>query len=269
MSKVAVLMSVYKNDRLPFVKLAVESILQQTYRECDLYIIGDGKLDAEVECYLSGMPDERVAFRQRNENKGLAKSLNELLQWVLPKGYLYIARMDADDISMPERIAKQVDFMENHPEIDCVGTNAVEIDENGDFFYEKNMPVTHEECNKLFQKRDCLIHPTVLFRKSYFEKAGMYPEDTYFAEDTMMWANGFAHDCRFANIPEFLFKFRLDKDFFKRRRGWKHAVSIYKLRIKVNRMLHYPVTADFFAVMYAVAKMMPTPILNIIYKTSR
>ena len=67
------------------------------------------------------------------------------------------------------------------------------------------MPITHEECLELFKKRDCMIHPTVMFRRSYFEKAGLYPEDTYFGEDTMMWAKGFKSGCKFANVPEYLF----------------------------------------------------------------
>lgn len=73
----------------------------------------------------------------------------------------------------------------------------------------EKMPITHEECLELFKKRDCMIHPTVMFRRSYFEKAGLYPEDTYFGEDTMMWAKGFKSGCKFANVPEYLFKFRL------------------------------------------------------------
>lgn len=59
-----------------------------------------------------------------------------------------------------------------------------------------------------------MIHPTVMFRRSYFEKAGLYPENTYFGEDTMMWAKGFKAGCQFANLPEYLLKFRLDPNFF-------------------------------------------------------
>lgn len=269
MNNVAILMSVYKNDRLPFVKMSVESILEQTFSLFDFYIIADGLLKEEVDKYLSELNDNRVFLFRNEENKGLARSLNKLLQIVLPKGYEFIARMDADDISLPDRLKTQVTFLEANDEVDCVGTFAIEIDEQGEVFYKKEMPVEHHACHELFKKRDCLIHPTVMFRQKYFEKAGLYPEDTYFAEDTMMWANGFANGCRFANIPEYLFKFRLDKIFFKRRRGWKHAVAIYNLRRKVNKKLHYPISANMYAIMYAIAKMMPTPILNLIYKTSR
>lgn len=114
-----------------------------------------------------------------------------------------------------------------------------------------------------------MIHPTVMFRRSYIEKVGKYSLDTYFGEDTMMWCQGFYHGCKFANLPEYLFKFRLNEDFFNRRRGWKHAIAILKLRWKVNQMLHYPTKAYFYAFAYAGAKMMPKGILNLIYKTAR
>ena len=114
-----------------------------------------------------------------------------------------------------------------------------------------------------------MIHPSVMFRRRFIEKAGVYSLNTYFGEDTMMWCQGFANGCRFANLPEYLFKFRMDDDFFNRRRGWKHAKAILSLRWKVNKTLHYPIKAYFNAVAYAGAKMMPTGILDKLYKTVR
>ncbi len=267
--KLAVIMSLYISDILPYVSFAVESILNQTFSKFDFYIQFDGAVHKDVDDYLSGIQDERVKIFRRNENKGLAQSLNDLLAIVMPLGYKYIARMDADDISLPERFEKQIAFMDNHPETDCLGTWAVEIKSDGSEFFRKKMPETHEECWKQFMIRDCVIHPTVMFRRSFIEKAGLYSLDTYFGEDTMMWANGFSNGCRFANLPEFLFKFRMNDEFFDRRRGWKHAKGILTLRWRVNKMLHYPAKAYVYAVAYALAKMMPTKILNLIYRKAR
>lgn len=267
--KIAVIMSLYKNDRLEFVKLAVESILGQTYVDFDFYIQNDGPIHPEVDSYLLGLTDERVIIQKRSENKGLAYSLNELLEIVMHKGYEYIARMDADDISMPERFEKQLAYLKLHPEVECLGTWAIEINSKGEEYYRKQMPQTHKECNKMFRKRDCMIHPTVIYRRSYIEKAGFYALDTYFGEDTMMWAQGFKAGCVFGNVPEYLLMFRLDDNFFERRRGWKHAKGIFTLRHRVNRMLNYGIVADIWAFAYAVVKMMPKFILNIIYKTAR
>lgn len=269
MKNLAVIMSLYKNDTLGFVRLAVESVLRQSFSQYDFFIQYDGHIPDDVDAYLSGLKDERIRIFRRDNNKGLAQSLNDLLELVMPIGYEYIARMDADDISMPERFEGQISYMEGHPETDCLGTWAIEIKSDGSEFYQKQMPVTHEGCRKLFMKRDCMIHPTVMFRRSYFEKAGMYSLDTYFGEDTMMWAQGFAAGCKFANVPEYLFKFRLNDDFFNRRRGWKHAKGILMLRWKVNKMLHYPLKAYLYAIAYAGAKLMPTPVLNLIYRKAR
>ena len=269
MNKLAVIMSLYKSDVLEYVKLATESILNQSFSDFDFYIQYDGYVSQEVDAYLSSLKDERIHIFRRNENKGLAYSLNELLERIMPLGYDYIARMDADDISMPDRFEKQITYMDTHPYIDCVGTWAIEIKSDGSEYFRKQMPETHEGCWKQFMIRDCMIHPTVMFRRRYIERAGLYSLDTYFGEDTMMWAQGFANGCKFANLPEYLFKFRLNDDFFNRRRGWKHAKAILLLRWKVNKMLHYPIKSYIYAIAYAIAKMMPTKILNFIYKTAR
>lgn len=267
--RLAVIMSLYKSDVIEYVKLATESILNQSYADFDFYIQYDGNVQKDVDEYLSGIKDSRIHINRREENKGLAFSLNELLGIIMPKHYEYIARMDADDISMPERFEKQIEFMEAHPKTECLGTWAIEINSDGSEYYRKQMPETHEGCWEQFMIRDCMIHPTVMYRRSYIEKAGVYSLDTYFGEDTMMWAQGFAAGCKFANLPEYLFKFRLNDDFFNRRRGWKHAKGILTLRWKVNKMLHYPLKAYLYAFAYAGAKMMPTKVLKMIYSNAR
>jgi glycosyltransferase involved in cell wall biosynthesis len=265
----AVILCIYINDSLPFVKESIESLFNQTYSDLDIYIQYDGVIQNNIDEYLTSLDDNRLHIFKRKENRGLAISLNELLTQILEKEYEFIARMDADDISMPERLTKQVGFMTAYPEIDCLGTWAIEIDANGIEYFRKQMPVTHEECLNFFQKRDCLIHPSVMFRRSFFNKAGLYPEDTYFGEDTMMWAKGFQNGCIFGNLPEYLLKFRLNEHFFDRRRGYKHAKSIFDLRCKVNKMLGFGMKAKIYAYLYAIAKMMPEYILKWIYKKAR
>lgn len=266
---IAVIMSLYKNDVVEYVRLSVESILNQTYRNLDLHLQYDGPIRPEVDAYLSGLKDERVRIQRRAENKGLAQSLNDLLAVVMPLGYEFIARMDADDISELNRFERQMAYFEAHPEVECLGTWATEIKSSGEEYFKKRMPESHNECKDLFRKRDCMIHPTVIFRRSYIEKAGLYALDTFFGEDTMMWAQGFAAGCTLGNVPEFLFRFRLDDNFFNRRRGWKYAKGIWVLRHRVNKMLGFGIVEDAYAMAYAVVKMMPKVLLNLIYKTAR
>ena len=268
-TRIAVIMSIYINDVVKFVQQSVESILNQTYNDFDLYIQYDGSIRPEVDDYLSGLADDRIVIQRRNINKGLAQSLNDLLSIVMPKGYQYVARMDADDVSEINRFERQIAYFESHPEIECLGTWAIEITSNGEEYFRKKMPETHEGCLKQFRKRDPMIHPTVMFRRSYIEKAGMYDLNTFFGEDTMMWAQGFAAGCKMGNVPEFLFRFRLDDNFFDRRRGWRYAKGIWQLRHRVNKMLGFGVIEDAWAMAYAIVKMMPKSVLSIIYQKGR
>lgn len=139
--KLCVIMSIYKNDNLLAVTQSIESILRQAYEKIEFYIQLDGEIRSDVLQYLRGLciQDIRVKILNRTLNRGLAYSLNELLNIVLTKEYEYIARMDADDISMPERFVKQIAFMNSHPDIDCLGTWAIEIDDDGkEYFRKKN-----------------------------------------------------------------------------------------------------------------------------------
>ena len=124
---IAVIMSIYKNDVLRYTKLAVESILNQTYSDFDFYIQYDGPIREDINNYLSSLKDSRILIQKRAENKGLAQSLNDLLAIVMPKGYEFIARMDADDISEPNRFERQIKYFDQHPDVECLGTWTVEI----------------------------------------------------------------------------------------------------------------------------------------------
>ena len=121
---IAVIMSMYKNDVVDFVKLSVDSILNQTYKNFDFYIQYDGPVCKEVDEYLSSLTDERMKVLRRDVNMGLAQSMNDLLAIVMPMGYEFIARMDADDISKADRFEKQVKYMEAHPELDVLRSGA-------------------------------------------------------------------------------------------------------------------------------------------------
>ena len=267
--KFSVLLSLYIKENCSGFKEAIDSILNNTVQPTEIVLVKDGpltnQLDELIDKYVKLYPGlfKIIALEK---NQGLAKALNVGLKYC---SYNIIARMDADDISLPLRFEKQLDYLKKNKDIECLGSWAIEINEDGSEYYRKKMPESHEACLNLFKKRDCLIHPSVMFRRSYFDKAGLYPEDTYFGEDTIMWAQGFASGCVFGNVPEYLLKFRLDSEFFDRRRGIKHAKSILSLRKRVNKMLGFGPKEYVYSYLYALAKLMPTDILNIIYKVFR
>lgn len=269
---IAIIMSLYKNDRLEYVKLAVESILDQTHKTLDFYIQYDGPIHPEVDAYLSGIIDERVKIQRREENKGLAYSLNELLKIVMSKGYEYIARMDADDISMPERFEKQLEFLKLHQTVDMVGGAINEIDENGENRGKvTKYPCSSEECRTFFSKRNPVAHPTVMFRRSFFEKAGWeYPTDYVRNEDTRLWHEGYKHGCVIANLPDVLLNFRMtDAMFTQRRNGKAFAKSQLQLRKMINKDLRFGFMANIYAYAMYLLMISPSWLLKLAYRILR
>lgn len=271
-NRIAVIMSMYKNDVVEFVKLSVESILNQTYKELDLYIQYDGPIRKEVDEYLCALTDERMHIQRRDENRGLAQSLNDLLAIVMPKGYKYIARMDADDISELDRLEKQMVYLQQNPDVDCVGGAINEIDENGkDRGKVTSYPCDSEEARAFFCKRNPVAHPTVMMRRSMFEKAGgSYPMDFERNEDTMLWYKAYMGGAKIANIPDVVLNFRMtDAMFTQRRNGKAFAKSQLEMRKIINKDLGYGLMAMVYA--YAMYMLMVSPswLLKYAYKVLR
>lgn len=270
--RIAIIMSLYRNDRIDFVKLAVESILNQTYKDFDYYIQYDGPVDADVDAYLSGLKDERVRIQRRTENKGLAQSLNDLLNIVMPMGYEYIARMDADDISVVNRFERQLAYLEANSEIDVIGGAINEIDEEGnDRGKITRYPCEPDACRAFFAKRNPVAHPTVMFRRKFFEKAGWeYPTDFERNEDTRLWHEGYKHGCVIANLPDVLLNFRMTDSMFKQRRnGRAFAKSQLKLRKLIAKDLGYGAKAYVYAYAMYMLMISPSSVLKFAYKVFR
>lgn len=240
MKKIAVIMSVYKNDELLHLQECVKSILSQTYPDFDLHIQLDGKISETCENYLDSLTDKRIFKYSREENRGLAYSLNELLERVLPMKYEYVARMDADDICVKDRFEKQMEYMEIHSEIDIAGSMIEEFYEDGSS-KQIRYPICHEEMRRFFGKRNPLAHVTVMFRSTYFQKAGLYPIGTNLDEDTMFWLKGFQKGCRFANVDAILIKVRVNNNFFFRRNGFKKSYADFSNRCLVIARLQLSV----------------------------
>lgn len=270
--RLAVIMSLYKSDIVDYVHLAVESILCQSYADFDFYIQYDGYVQKNVDDYLSNLKDERIHINRREENKGLAYSLNELLKIVMPLGYEYIARMDADDVSVKERFEKQISFLENNPEIDMVGGAINEIDENSQNRNKiTKYPCDPDKCREFFAKRNPVAHPTVVFRRSFFEKAGWeYPTDYVRNEDTRLWHEGFKNGCKITNIPDVVLNFRMTDNMFKNRRnGRVFASSQLNLRKVIRKDLGYGFKADIYAYATYLLMISPSWLLKLAYRVLR
>ena len=199
---ISVVLPVYNAEET--VAEAIDSILQQTFMDFELIIINDGSIDNSEEIILS-YSDERIRYYSNGENRGLIYSLNRGLR--LAKGK-YIARMDADDISLPERFEKQVRIMEDKPHVIVCGTLVKYFGST-----KCRLPFTAYEDSGLNKEKlllgCCFAHPTVMIRRQILVDTGIvYHDDYLHAEDYKMWIDLAAHG-DFYNIQEVLLKYRL------------------------------------------------------------
>ena len=270
MTDLAVIMSVYQNDRLKYLKESVQSILNQTFSQFDYYIVFDGPVASDIDNYITTIGDTRIKLFRLGKNGGLARALNYILGIILKNpGYSLIARMDADDISLPERFEKQYKFLSENREIACVGCWYQEIDESGKHLADRKLPVDHDSLKKRYFTRTPFAHPSVMYRRLLIEKGGLYPSDTILMEDNVLWGRALKEGLKFANIPEFLLEFRIDKDFYKRRSGFKYGWNYIKTKSAVNKFLDAPFYAYPISMSKGVLKMLPVSFLKSLYHIDR
>lgn len=197
MPKISVVMPVY-NTKEEWLREAIESILNQSYKDFEFIIIDDGS-DKSIEPIVNSYNDDRIVFIRQN-NQGIARSLNSGFK--IAKGE-YIARMDSDDISMPERFEKQVTFLDNNPQITVLGS----------WFetFPKKEVYKHPKSPKYldFLKYCCIAHPSVMLRRSVFEKFNLTYNPNYKCEDYELWSRALRGGGKFENLQEILLKYRV------------------------------------------------------------
>lgn len=263
-------MSIYSNDRLTFVKESVQSILTQTFKQFHYYLIIDGPVSEDIEEYITSLKDERIRLFHLERNEGLAIALNILLEKVMKNPeYKIIARMDADDISMPERFEQQRIFLEANPSVSIVGCWYEEIDETGKYLSPRRLPTVHSALRKRYLTRTPFAHASVMYRRELIEKAGFYPTDTILMEDNVLWGRALKAGLKFANIPKYLFKFRIDNNHFKRRSGFRYGWSYIRSRFNINRSLDFPFYSYFLSLSVGLIKMIPSSLKSPFVTASR
>lgn len=271
--RIGVLLPVYAKDKPEYLSLALQSILCQTYPYFNIYVGIDGPISGELtEVIKSYEKDERVTPIWFEENRGLAMVLNDLIVKAFDDGINYLARMDADDISMPDRFKKQLNFLLRNREVDVVGGAIKEIDEEGRSRNKTIIyPTTPKDCYSFFSRRNPHAHPAVMFQKSFFEKVGhLYRPEYRQNQDTMLWLDGFSKGTNNANIEDIVLKFRMTDSLFKKRRnGWKFAKKQLKDRLQINSTLGYGIGADIFGFMMFILLVSPTWLRKAAYRIFR
>ncbi|MCX8080646.1 MAG: glycosyltransferase family 2 protein [Bacteroidia bacterium] len=178
---ISIIMPVYNGEK--FLKASIESILNQTYQNYELIILNDGSTDASEKICLR-FTDKRIRYHYHS-NMGLAKTLNRGIE--LAKGR-YLARQDHDDISMQDRLEKQVCYLENNKDVLLVGTCGNIIDEHGKYIGKHQHPTLSSVLHFDLMFDNPFIHSSVMFKKEHNGKKFFYPENPDIFEDYGMWS---------------------------------------------------------------------------------
>lgn len=197
--RVSVIMTVYNAGH--YLPAAIKSILDQSFSDFELIIIDDGSTDDSLNV-IKSLKDERIIWRSR-QNKGVPESSNEGIK--MARG-AYIARQDADDVSAPDRLEKQVKFLDSHPDIDLLGTNYRAVNANDELVFATNL-FTHPDDLKLaivFSNQ--FGHGSTMMRKNVFEKAGYYDEISI-VHDYDLWVR-IGQVTKMANLKDLLYDWR-------------------------------------------------------------
>lgn len=240
---ISVIMPVY-NDDPSHLKLAIDSIINQTYTNFELFIVDDSTSDdskAVIESYES---DSRVKILTSQSKLGFVSSLNYGLSHA---GGSLIARMDGDDISLPNRFEKQVEYLKDHPNCDILGGQIDIIDESGKLTGGRSYPLGGVKLWCFFLFRTPLAHPTVMFRRKIVDAGYRYDVSMKKAEDIDFWIRLFNEGYRIENLSDTLLQFRIDRSFMEKRVNNKDQENYVIKSRRKNFSLKRPIfsTADY------------------------
>ena len=222
----SVLMSVYIKENPIFLKDAIKSIQNQTMKPSEIILVEDGPLTSELYQVLDQIEAESEIPVKRcplEENQGLGLALR---YGVLQCQYDIIARMDTDDIAVPDRFEQQIHLMEQE-NLDLLGGHIAEfIDNPKEVVSYRRVPTQHADIVTYQRMRSAFNHMTVMFKKNMVLKAGNY-EDGLYMEDDLLWLNMIAAGARTGNIDQILCRVRVGAGMFERRGGLRY-LKLYR-----------------------------------------
>lgn len=256
--KFSVLMSVYKNDKAEYLKQAIDSVVHQTVKPDEIVLVEDGPLSEDLNVCIQSckksIPELKIV--PLPENRGLGIALQTGMKHCSNE---LIARMDSDDICVPDRFEHQLKQFEKDPHLSMVGGNIEEFIESPDKPVGlRTVPEQDQDIKDYMKKRCPFNHITVMFQKTAVMKAGGYL-DWHYNEDYYLWIRMMLAKCKFYNIPKILVHVRVGEQMYQRRGGKKYFNSEAKLQLYMYRhhMISLPKCFYNVAVRFVIQILMP------------
>lgn len=254
--KISVIMSVYNGK--PYLKEAVESILNQTYKNFEFIIVDDTSTD-DSWYFLKTLKDTRIRIIRNKSNIGLANCLNIALKTAQGE---YVARMDADDISYPERFTQQLKFLEKNKNISICGTWVDLVNDKGEIIGKKKYPTKNSDLEKALRWYQPLVHPTMMARASFFRQLNGYRPNYDFAEDYDLLSRALGK-YKMANVPYTLLGWRLASGRRSRREMTKIDITDLKVKLNILRSNFYGMSYIYFVVKKFITTFLLPPFIKI------
>lgn len=255
MLRISVAMSVYNGEK--FIIEAIDSILNQTYSDFEFIICDDASTDKSVDIIQTYMrKDSRIILVRNETNVGLAASLNKCIDRASGE---YIARMDADDLSLNDRFEKQIAFLDKNPNIAFVCGGVYLLGKNGVWGERTSKrPLTKENIFK-YQP---VAHPTTMIRKSVLKQVDGYTVAPYTkrGQDFDLWCKIYSQRYIGENIGDIVLYYREDKDAYNKRL-FRHRIDSYKMKRIWRKNLNLPVYYDVYAFKQIVVGLIPNILL--------
>ncbi len=264
----SVLISVYSKENPDYLREALSSIWEeQSFRPMEVVLVKDGPLTEDLEKVIFDFSQNApLKILELETNSGLGISLAKGLELCSCN---LVARMDSDDISMPDRFEKQIKYMVMHPGIDVLGTNIAEfVTTINKIVSYRNLPIEFSDIKHFAKKRNPLNHMTVMFRKETVLKYGNYVT-FYGYEDYYLWVRLLLQNVTIVNLPEALVYARIN-NIYSKRRGIKLFMIEFKLQEEFLR-LGFTNKFNFVhnIIFRAFPRLLPIEGLKIVYKFLR
>jgi glycosyltransferase involved in cell wall biosynthesis len=216
----SIVMPVYNGEKT--VARAIESMITQTYSDFEFIIIDDCSRDQTSQILQNFQAkDRRIKILRNQTNLGIAASLNK---GILEARGDWIVRMDDDDESLPDRIAKQVKFIQTNPDLDIFGGKAIFQNRDGEVnknYFPEWPPILQEDIETFIYTTSPLIHPSVCMRKQRIQDIGLYNKDFSGAEDYELWVRAWRRGLSIKNMDEYLIRYTVYSGKLSFKRIWR------------------------------------------------
>ena len=267
--KISVLMSVYRSEKPQYLDRALQSVWDDQVRKPDeIILVQDGPLGDEllqvIEKWQTKLSNVLVLII--NEvNIGLTKSLNKGIR--VAKGD-YIARMDSDDISLPNRFEMQEKFLDEHPSVYVVGGAIQEFNDEDGIIGERHFPKDTAEAIHYIHKASPFAHPAVMIRRGLFDEGVMYNEAYRTTQDLALWFDVLKAKHQVANLDDFVLKFRRDSNVYQRRKNKEDSRLEMKIHLKgIKDLFGFSPIKSLYPIARFTMRLLPNSLINFIYNS--